>query len=765
MKKNKFLGCLAALTITLHASAQLDWNTAGNNITGFEWFGADGTSTIPLRIRHDADQPIEWYTNAIRRMYLQQDLSYQIGSFPGQDKFGHLLLSPDADVFFSNLTNARGPFTLLHLAAATDNAQEVSYRPWMNTGITFTGNADHGYVGQKAGELDYTDMVIHWSDNPGETLKDRMRFIFTSGFNSAASGAESEEGLEFMRMWPNRYEDPHIGVGDFYAANLVDANITEPTERLDMVNGRLRIRDLPEASGEATGTYKVMVVDDTAYPSDERGVVKWATLPTPTAGDDCDWELDETTNRLWTATAPIGTNDDCPEKDWLVGIGTSAMAFKLDVRHSDADAVVSGAVQAYLQAGSTSGATAMWAEVAPIGSGTVDSPTGVRGRVTGVDYIGKGVVGEATALPSDGSVSKVIGTEGLATGPGTGTLTDGWGSSGKVVATNGGTITFATGALGEVLCNGAVTYGTAVEGIITGEGTSSVRHGLRGLVYGEDVTGTTYGARVFANGGTTINYGLHAEAGGTNAYAGYFVGNTHVQGNLTVSGTYPSSDAMLKTDVQSMENPMAIIADLQPKRYTFLSEQYPQLALPAGEHMGFIAQEVQTVLPGIVKSFHQAARMDSTGAEIAPSFDYLGVNYTEIIPLLVAGMQQQQTQLAQLQEQLAACCANPDGSDLRSGSAVDDEKLTPAQERLLRIAPNPFTDRATLFCTLERAGRMQLMANSADGRSLMVLSEGQREAGEFQHEWRTENMAPGVYYITLLLDGEPVVKRAVKVGR
>ena len=70
-----------------------------------------------------------------------------------------------------------------------------------------------------------------------------------------------------------------------------------------------------------------------------------------------------------------------------------------------------------------------------------------------------------------------------------------------------------------------------------------------------------------------------------------------------------------------------------------------------------------------------------------------------------------------------------------------------------------------MFCSLERAGRVQLLANSAEGRSLLVLSEGQREAGEFQHDWSTEKLAPGVYYITLLLDGEPVVKRAVKVGR
>jgi hypothetical protein len=58
----------------------------------------------------------------------------------GQEKDGHLLLSPDVNEFFNNLTHARGPFSLLHLAAATDNGQEISYRRWMSTGVTFTGN-------------------------------------------------------------------------------------------------------------------------------------------------------------------------------------------------------------------------------------------------------------------------------------------------------------------------------------------------------------------------------------------------------------------------------------------------------------------------------------------------------------------------------------------------------------------------------------------------------------------------------------------------
>lgn len=52
-----FLGATSKL------KAQLDWNTAGNNIIATEWFGADAASTIPLDIRHRANQPMLFSTN------------------------------------------------------------------------------------------------------------------------------------------------------------------------------------------------------------------------------------------------------------------------------------------------------------------------------------------------------------------------------------------------------------------------------------------------------------------------------------------------------------------------------------------------------------------------------------------------------------------------------------------------------------------------------------------------------------------------------
>lgn len=170
--KRIFIG-VALATSTWALQAQ--WSDFGNTavIPGTNFLGSINNARLDV------------ITNDIRRFTLLPDATYTIGSFPSQVRDGCLLLSPDVDQFYFN--GAPGPFSLLHLAAADDNAQVTSFRDWMNTGVTMTGNADQNYMGQKATGFDTTDMVIHWSDNPGKALKDRMRFLFTSGYNAAAT--------------------------------------------------------------------------------------------------------------------------------------------------------------------------------------------------------------------------------------------------------------------------------------------------------------------------------------------------------------------------------------------------------------------------------------------------------------------------------------------------------------------------------------------------------------------------------------------------
>jgi hypothetical protein len=127
---------------------------------------------------------------------------------------------------------------------------------------------------------------------------------------------------------------------------------------------------------------------------------------------------------------------------------------------------------------------------------------------------------------------------------------------------------------------------------------------------------------------------------------------------------------------------------------------------------------------------------------------------------LQAQLAEQATRLDQLEAQLGDCCSQMiQGGDLRG---MEPAGPTPG-ERLLTIVPNPVSEFTAIGYTLERGGRVMLLLTSSDGRQMDVLHEAHMEAGQYQHDWHTAQLAAGVYHITLLLDGEPLVKRAVKL--
>ena len=144
-----------------------------------------------MEVKNEANQPIDWYTNAIQRMRLMPTGQTVINGYTlsPTDQDGFLLLSATDNAFTNLLSNA--PFSRLHLVDDEGNnvplvyAQEMGYRPWMRNGITFTGNSDQGYIGQQYMAPDATDMVIQWSDNPESDpwAADRMRFVFASDPN------------------------------------------------------------------------------------------------------------------------------------------------------------------------------------------------------------------------------------------------------------------------------------------------------------------------------------------------------------------------------------------------------------------------------------------------------------------------------------------------------------------------------------------------------------------------------------------------------
>jgi hypothetical protein len=137
---------------------------------------------------------------------------------------------------------------------------------------------------------------------------------------------------------------------------------------------------------------------------------------------------------------------------------------------------------------------------------------------------------------------------------------------------------------------------------------------LEGTATGTSGTGSiAVQARANDSSGTAID--AHA----ANGTAGWFDGNVYYTGTLS-----HSSDARLKKDVRELSYGLEAALRLRPVAFRW--KQGPD----AKQHLGLIAQEVQSVIPEVVRD-----APDPTG----PSF--LAIDYPELVPVLLRSIQEQ----------------------------------------------------------------------------------------------------------------------------
>jgi hypothetical protein len=99
-----------------------------------------------------------------------------------------------------------------------------------------------------------------------------------------------------------------------------------------------------------------------------------------------------------------------------------------------------------------------------------------------------------------------------------------------------------------------------------------------------------------------------------NGWAGIF------NGNVFATGTYQGSDANLKRDVRIADVGLKQLLKLRPVRYRWSDPARDDVI-----HLGLIAQEVQAILPQLVRADH----------------DYLSIDYVALVPVVVVAIQEQ----------------------------------------------------------------------------------------------------------------------------
>jgi hypothetical protein len=138
-----------------------------------------------------------------------------------------------------------------------------------------------------------------------------------------------------------------------------------------------------------------------------------------------------------------------------------------------------------------------------------------------------------------------------------------------------------------------------------------------------------------------------------------------VDGNLTVYGIFDNpSDIALKTNIEPLDVTESMFRSLKPCQYNWKRDiataddasasaasaaSYEHLPLPLPpKHYGFIAQELEQVIPELVHFIDP----DTT------SQGHKAVNYIELIPILVSQIQTMQAKIDTLDAKLASMSSN-----------------------------------------------------------------------------------------------------------
>lgn len=136
----------------------------------------------------------------------------------------------------------------------------------------------------------------------------------------------------------------------------------------------------------------------------------------------------------------------------------------------------------------------------------------------------------------------------------------------------------------------------------------------------------TNGIAILENG----NVGIGINAPTTKLY---------VNGDITANSIAGTSDLRYKTNVRSITSPLEKVKSLRGVYFNWDQKSFPDKNFSDNTELGFIAQEVEKVLPEVVSK-------DKTPEE------YRSVKYDKVVALLVEAIKEQQKQIDSLKSQV-----------------------------------------------------------------------------------------------------------------
>ena len=112
----------------------------------------------------------------------------------------------------------------------------------------------------------------------------------------------------------------------------------------------------------------------------------------------------------------------------------------------------------------------------------------------------------------------------------------------------------------------------------------------------------------------------------------------YVSGSAYSTGGWSSSDRKYKKNIADIDAALEKVLRIRGVSFEWKTDKYKKKGFPLGRHYGVIAQEIEKILPEVVKK-------DADGEK--------AVSYNEIIPVLIEAIKAQQQEILTLEKEIA----------------------------------------------------------------------------------------------------------------
>lgn len=282
-------------------------------------------------------------------------------------------------------------------------------------------------------------------------------------------------------------------------------------------------------------------------------------------------------------------------------------------------------------------------------------------------------------------------------------------------------------------------------GIISGEGNGLRLFGdnvnMRSQIFSFDYASGQPTPLLLQNPGGSVGVGMMPgiwTGGGANII-GAPTNPTTVR--LDINGMIRSTTAVIisdqnyKTDVRKIENALDKILALNGVSYAWRFQEFPDMQLDNFRHYGFIAQNVNEVLP-------ESVGEDKKG--------FLSVDYNSIIPVLVEAIKVLQDRIEQLELESATVYGLNESSNSISGASGGETMKV----ELFQNRPNPFSTKTNIsWSVVGQYSKAVIMITTLSGQAVRNINSGTNAEGLNNLEVDLSELADGIYLYSIVIDG------------